>query len=54
MDHDGPAPLMLVLIHPIEVDDWITHGLPQAGVHVVERIGGPTIPIQEWVKGVRE
>lgn len=38
------------LIHPAEAHDWVALGLPQCGVHVMERVGGPSVPLMDWIR----
>lgn len=41
---------MIVLIHPLEVVDWLDQRHPQAGVHVMETVGGAAVPLWGWIE----
>jgi hypothetical protein len=41
---------MNLLLHPVEVPDWLNHRLPQSGVHVMDRVDGPAVPLWTWIE----
>jgi hypothetical protein len=40
---------VILLIHPVEVVGWLEGRQPQTGVHVMEKVGGPSYPLWDWI-----
>lgn len=48
-EQDAVEPVVY-LIHPAEAHDWVALELPQCGVQVMERVGGPSVPLADWIR----